>query len=80
MPLTTTKSRKSTPKQAAAVVAEGTVGAGIATSKYAIGADVTHQQFGDGTVTDVEDHKLTIKFVDGRIKQIVDYYVKRGKK
>lgn len=33
--------------------------------------------FGDGTVTAIDADKLTIKFEDGRIKQIVDYYVKR---
>ena len=31
----------------------------------------------DGTVTDTESNKLTIKFADGRVKQILDYYVKR---
>ena len=33
--------------------------------------------FGDGTVTAVEAGKLTIAFKDGRMKQVVDYYVKR---
>ena len=32
--------------------------------------------FGDGTVTAVDGDKLLIKFKDGRVKQIVDYYVK----
>jgi hypothetical protein len=33
--------------------------------------------FGPGTVTAVEADKLTIKFADGQVKQIVDYYVNR---
>ena len=38
---------------------------------------VSHPMFGDGIVTAVEAGKLTIEFKDGRVKQIVDYYVKR---
>ena len=30
-------------------------------------------------MTAVDGEKLTIKFADGRVKQIVDYYVKRDK-
>lgn len=30
-----------------------------------------HPQFGDGTITDIEGEKLTIKFADERTKQIV---------
>jgi hypothetical protein len=44
---------------------------------YAIGDPVSHPQFGAGDVIGVEGEKLTIKFGDGRVKQIVDYYVKR---
>ena len=44
---------------------------------YAIGAKITHPQFGDGTVAAVEADKLTIKFRDGRVRQILDFYVKR---
>jgi hypothetical protein len=44
---------------------------------YAAGDRVSHPQFGDGTVTAIEADKLTIKFEDGRVKQIVDCYVKR---
>jgi hypothetical protein len=32
--------------------------------------------FGDGAVTAVDADNLTIKFKDGRVKQIVDYHVK----
>jgi DNA helicase II / ATP-dependent DNA helicase PcrA len=46
-------------------------------SGFAIGDLVSHPQFGDGTVTAIEKDKLTINFEDGRVKQIVDYYVKR---
>ena len=49
------------------------------TTKFAIGEDVAHPQFGDGTVTDIEGDKLTIKFTDGRVKQILDYYI-RGRR
>ena len=44
---------------------------------YSVGMLVSHPQFGEGTVMAVDADKLTIKFDDGRIKQIVDYYVKR---
>jgi hypothetical protein len=44
---------------------------------YAIGDDIAHPMFGDGTVTDTDGDKLMIKFADGRVKQILDYYVKR---
>jgi hypothetical protein len=49
------------------------------TSDHVAGNRVTHPLFGDGTVTAVEGDKLTINFKDGRVKQIVDYYVKRRK-
>ena len=49
----------------------------LATSKFAVGDEVVHPQFGDGTITDIDGDKLTIKFADGRRKQILDYYVKR---
>jgi hypothetical protein len=45
---------------------------------FAIGDLASHPQFGDGTVTAIEKDKLTIEFEDGRVKQIVDYYVKRN--
>jgi hypothetical protein len=44
---------------------------------YAVDDPVSHPMFGDGIVTAVEAGKLTIEFKDGRVKQIVDYYVKR---
>ena len=50
------------------------------TPGYAIGDRVSHQQFGDGVITALDGEKLTIKFADGRTKQIIDYYVKRRSK
>ena len=76
MSVTKTKTRASKSENAAATATPPSV----ATSKYAVGDDVAHPQFGDGTVTDIEGDKLMIKFADGRVKQIVDYYVKRRKK
>ena len=49
------------------------------TSAFAIKDRVSHRLFGDGVVIAVDGEKLTIKFADGRVKQIVDYYVKRDK-
>ena len=50
------------------------------TPGYAIGDHVSHQQFGDGVINALDGEKLTIKFADGRTKQIIDYYVKRRSK
>jgi hypothetical protein len=49
----------------------------VKASNYTAGDSVSHPMFGDGTVTAVDANKLTIEFKDGRVKQIVDYYVKR---
>ena len=49
----------------------------VSTSGYAIGDPISHPQFGDGAVTAIDGEKLTIQFADGRVKQILDYYVKR---
>jgi len=46
-------------------------------SGYAVGDRISHQQFGDGVVTGIDGEKLTIQFGDRRVKQILDYYVKR---
>jgi hypothetical protein len=83
MSTTKTKTRKLRPLKAATANATPKVfedARKVATTKYAVGDDVIHPQFGDGTVTDIEGDKLTIKFAGDRMKQIVDYYVKRGKK
>ena len=33
--------------------------------------------FGEGTVTAVDEHTLTIDFRQGRVREILDAYVKR---
>ena len=48
-------------------------------STYAVGDQVTHPMFGDGTVTAIDADKLSIEFTGSVVKQIVDYYVKRRK-
>ena len=48
----------------------------VLTSRYSTRDAVSHPQFGYGVVTAIDGNKLTIKFADGRVKQIVDYYVK----
>jgi hypothetical protein len=48
-------------------------------SAFAIGDHISHPQFGDGTVTEIDDAKLTIAFASRGTKQIIDYYVKRHK-
>jgi len=32
--------------------------------------------FGEGVVKAIDGERLTIRFKDGRVKQILDYYVK----
>ena len=53
---------------------------GTSTAGYSIGDRVSHQKFGDGVVTALDGEKLTIRFADGRTKQIIDYYVKHRSK
>jgi len=48
-------------------------------SPFAIGNHISHPQFGEGTVTEIDDAKLTINFASRGTKQIIDYYVKRSK-
>jgi hypothetical protein len=50
------------------------------TAGHAIGDRVSHQKFGDGVVTALDGEKLTIRFADGRTRQIIDYYVKHRSK
>jgi hypothetical protein len=45
-------------------------------SDYAVGDEVSHPMFGDGTVTAIEENKLTVEFPESVIKQIIDGYVK----
>ena len=48
-------------------------------SPFAIGNHIYHPQFGEGTVTEIDDAKLTIDFASRGTKQIIDYYVKHSK-
>jgi hypothetical protein len=48
-------------------------------SPFAIGNHISHPQFGEGTVTEIDDAKLTIDFASRGTKQIIDYYVKHSK-
>jgi hypothetical protein len=79
MPRATSKkpSAKSRPKKTASKRAQLEVVPRVETSGYAVGDLVSHPQFGNGTVRAVDANKLTIEFEGGRVKQIVDYYVKR---
>jgi DNA helicase II / ATP-dependent DNA helicase PcrA len=49
-------------------------------SAFAIGDHVSHVQFGEGSVTEIDGAKLTINFASRGTKQIVDYYVSLPKK
>ena len=45
-------------------------------SDYAVGDHISHPMFGDGTVTAIDQNKLTVEFPDSVTKQIIDGYVK----
>ena len=45
-------------------------------SSYTTGDAVSHPLFGHGVVMEIDGDRLTIKFADGRVKQIRDDYVK----
>jgi hypothetical protein len=45
-------------------------------SGYVLGDRVSHPMFGEGVVKAIDSERLTIRFKDGRVKQILDYYVK----
>ena len=44
----------------------------VTTSAFALGDRVSHPQFGDGAITAIEGHKLSIKFDAQGDKQIID--------
>ena len=53
---------------------------GVATayaSRYAVGDHISHPMFGHGTVTAIDENKLTIEFPESVTKQIMDAYVTR---
>jgi expansin (peptidoglycan-binding protein) len=70
--LTSTASRKTTKLK--------TPVNGFATayaSKYTVGDHISHPIFGHGTVTAIDENKLTIEFPKSVTKQIIDSYVTR---
>jgi hypothetical protein len=44
-------------------------------SKYTVGDHISHSMFGHGTVTAIDENKLTIEFPESVTKQIIDSYV-----
>ena len=48
-------------------------------SPFAIGDHISHPQFGEGSVAEIDEEKLTLNFASRGTKQIIDYYVKRSK-
>jgi len=79
MPRTTSKKAPKARKPAAPATEEPRSDPVLtaSTAGYEVGSKVTHPMFGDGTVTAFDANKLTIEFGDGRVKQILDAYVKR---
>jgi DNA helicase-2/ATP-dependent DNA helicase PcrA len=45
---------------------------------FAVGDRVFHQKFGYGSITDVEDNKLSIHFDVAGDKKVMDAYVERA--
>lgn len=70
-PLRATASRKTTEPKTPTRPAPAYV------SDYAVGDGISHPMFGDGTVTAIDQNKLTVEFPDSVTKQIIDGYVKR---
>ena len=81
MPRTTPKNSKARPIKTKSVANSPmelrATPSATQTADYTVGDEVTHPLFGDGTVTAVDDQKLTIKFTDGRVKLILETFVKR---
>lgn len=48
----------------------------LSESVYVSGSRVSHHKFGDGTVINVDGHKLDIKFNQVGIKRIMDNFVR----
>jgi hypothetical protein len=68
-PLRATTARKTTEPKASTAPVPAYV------SDYAIGDHISHPVFGDGTVTAIDQNKLTVEFPDSVTKQIIDGYV-----
>ena len=69
--------RASTPRKTAKPKTPATPLAAVSyVSDYAVGDHISHAMFGDGTVTAIDENKLTIDFPESVTKQIIDSYVK----
>ena len=68
------------PKQATAETSEAAPSSPApGVSEHAVGDQIFHPMFGDGTVKALDGEKLTIKFAGNVTKQILAYYVKPRK-
>jgi hypothetical protein len=47
------------------------------TTKFTVGDHISHPMFGHGTVTAIDQNKLTIEFPESVTRQIIDAYVTR---
>ena len=76
---TTTKSgarRTSTPRKSVKTKAPAPLAPATYVSRYAVGDGISHPMFGNGTVTAIDENKLTIEFPESVTKQIIDGYVR----
>ncbi len=70
--------RASTPRKTAKPKTPATLLTPVAyVSGYAVGDHVSHPMFGNGTVTAINENKLTIEFPESVTKQIIDGYVRQ---
>ena len=67
--------RASTPRRTAKPKTPATPLAPAYVSDYAVGDHISHTMFGTGTVTAIDENKLTIDFPESVTKQIIDGYV-----
>jgi hypothetical protein len=74
-PRKTTKP-KTTARKAPAAPKTPAPPAAAYVSGYSVGDQISHPMFGDGTVTAIDQNKLTIEFPGNVTKQIIDGYVK----
>jgi hypothetical protein len=52
----------------------------VSVKGYAMRDPISHPLFGEGVIAAIDGEKLTIEFADGRVKQILDSYVKRPRR
>lgn len=67
--------RTSVPRKTAKPETPAAVAAAYV-SEYAVGDQVSHSMFGNGTVMAIDENKLTVEFPERITKQIIDGYVK----